>query len=51
MIDKKQRAEELDRLVKSGADKIDESEAIRLPNALAKGPTMKLSVDPNAPTQ
>lgn len=50
-IDKKQRAEELDALIKSGKDQISATDAIRLPNAVPKGATMKLSTDPNAPTQ
>lgn len=39
-------------LVKSGKDIIDASDAVRLPNAVKKeGGQMKLTVDPNAPTQ
>jgi hypothetical protein len=33
-----------------GSDNVDMSDAVRLPNALSK-PQMKLTVDPNAPTQ
>ena len=49
MIDKKQRAEELEEIIKSGKDQIDMKDAIRLPNALKKV-NMTLTVDPNAPT-
>ncbi len=39
-------------MIKSGKDKIDTAtDAIRLPNAVPKGATMKLSTDPNAVTQ
>jgi hypothetical protein len=49
-IDRKQRAEDLENIIKEGNDQIDASDAIRLPNAL-KQVNMKLTVDPNAPTQ
>lgn len=51
MIDKKQRAEELEKMVKDGSDKIDASDAVRLPNAVPKGQKMTLSIDPNTATQ
>jgi virulence-associated protein VagC len=38
-------------MVKAGTDKINESEAVRLPNALKKNPGMTLSIDPNSSTQ
>lgn len=37
-------------MIKAGTDKIDPTDAVRLPNAVAKGAAMKLSTDPNAPT-
>ncbi len=50
MIDKKQKQEDLEKMIKSGTDKIEVSDAVRLPNSMQKGPAMKLSTDPNAPT-
>jgi hypothetical protein len=49
-IDRKKRQEDLKGIVESGNDLIDTKDAIRLPNALAQV-SMKLTTDPNAPTQ
>ena len=38
-------------MVKAGTDKIDPTSAVRLPNAVSKGPKMTLSIDPNSSTQ
>lgn len=38
-------------MMKEGTDTVDESEAIRLPNAIKKEKGMTLSTDPNKPTQ
>ena len=42
----------LDQMIKDGTDTIDETlGATRLANMAKQAPAMKLSVDPNAPTQ
>ena len=38
-------------LVAKGEDQIDETNAVRLPNAIKRAKNMTLSTDPNAPTQ
>jgi hypothetical protein len=38
-------------LIKAGKDGIDATDAVRLPNAIQKSAGMKLTIDPNAPTQ
>lgn len=38
-------------MVKAGTDKIDDTGAVRLPNAVSKGQKMTLSIDPNSSTQ
>ena len=41
----------MEEMKKEGTDVVDESEAVRLPNAVRKQKGMTLSMDPNAPTQ
>jgi len=38
-------------MVKAGTDKISDTGAVRLPNAVSKGQKMTLSIDPNSATQ
>lgn len=46
MLDKKQREEDLQKLIASGGDQISSQDAVRLPNAYQKGQTI-LSLEPN----
>lgn len=38
-------------LIAKGEDTVNETNAVRLPNAIKRAKNMTLSTDPNAPTQ
>ena len=49
--DRKERADQAEAMVKEGTDVVDQTDTIRLPNAVKKEKGMTLSTDPNKPTQ
>ena len=49
--EKKQRAEEMEHMIQAGTDFVEQSDAVRLPNAIKKPKGLTLSIDPNLPTQ